>query len=314
MAIINIDDLHSDSSDSDASTQPSHFRSGYAVILGKPNAGKSTLLNRLLGTHLSIATPKAQTTRHQITGIYHDEDAQIVFYDTPGLITPTYALQRTMMKSVEVAVEQADVALFIFDPLDTFPSDAAIAFLKRWSIPMILLVNKVDLYADRVESLAQRVEERFEGVDFTHQFWVSAKEGEKVDDFLTTLKSMIPLGPPLYPPDQLSEHPTRFFVAELIREQLFLQFEQEIPYSCAVQIIEYKEGDSRDDIYAEIIVNRDSQKGMIIGKKGAAIKRLGIAARASIEALIGKQAFLDLRVKVRDKWRESDTWVRRFGY
>lgn len=314
MTIINIDDLPNSKGDTQGIADNTSFRSGYAVILGKPNAGKSTLLNRLLGTHLSIATPKAQTTRHQITGIYHDEDAQIVFYDTPGLITPTYALQRTMMKSVEVAVEQADVALFIFDPMDTFPSDDAITFLKRWSIPMILLVNKVDLYADRIESLVKRVEERFEGVNFAHQFWISAKEGEKVEDFLTTLKSMIPLGPPLYPPDQLSEHPTRFFVAELIREQLFLQFEQEIPYSCAVQVIEYKEGDSRDDIYAEIIVNRDSQKGMIIGKKGAAIKKLGMASRSSIEALIGKQAYLDLRVKVREKWRDSDTWVRRFGY
>lgn len=292
-------------------TEMSH-KSGYAAIIGKPNAGKSTLMNRILGSRISIATHKAQTTRHQIMGIYSDEETQIIFLDTPGVITPKYELQRAMMSSVERARTDADLILFIFDPTDHYPTDEVVALLKSISKPVLLVMNKMDMVSKtEAEKQAKLLSEKLK-IHSVH--YVSSLNGDGVDSLITAIRSLLMPGPPFYPKEDLSEHPLRFFVSELIREQLFLLFHEEIPYSCSVDVIQYTEEPELDRISADIIVDRKSQKGMLIGKGGEAIKRLGIRSRESIEEFIGKKVFLELHVKVREKWREKESWVRNLGY
>jgi GTPase len=287
-------------------------KSGYAAIIGKPNAGKSTLMNRILGSKISITTHKAQTTRHQVVGIYSDENTQIVFLDTPGVISPKYELQKAMMKTVERARKDADLILLIFDPTDRRPSDEVIELLKTIQKPIFLVVNKIDSldHASAEKKIAPIKEQlRLHSVHF-----VSALRGDGIEELLNAIRKILPPGHPFYPKEDLSEHPVRFFVSELIREQLFLRFHEEIPYSCAVEVIEYKADEDIDRISADIIVNRKSQKGMLIGKGGKAIKELGIKSRESIEEFIGKKVFLELHVKVREKWREKENWVKNLGY
>lgn len=287
-------------------------KSGYIAIIGKPNAGKSTLMNHILGSKISITTHKPQTTRHQVVGIFSDDDTQIIFLDTPGVITPKYELQKAMMKTVERARKDADAILFIFDPMDNHPTDEVIELLKTIQQPVVLVVNKMDAASkDRAENAASKLSERLK-IRSTH--YISALSGSGIPELMEDIRSMLLPGPPYYPKDELSEQPIRFFVSELIREQVFLQFQDEIPYSCTVEVISYEAGDDLDRINAEIIVNRKSQKGMLIGKGGTAIKNLGIKSRESIEELVGKQIFLDLHVKVREKWREKENWVRNLGY
>lgn len=293
-------------------TEEQPHKSGYAAIIGKPNAGKSTLMNRILGSKISITTHKAQTTRHQVVGIYSDDHTQIIFLDTPGVISPTYELQKAMMKTVERARKDADVILFIFDPTDKHPTDEVIELLRSISKPILLVVNKIDTISkEKAEKKVSLLEDQLR---FKSIHYVSALQGEGIADLITDIRTVLIPGPPYYPKEDLSEHPVRFFVSELIREQVYLQFQEEIPYSCTVDVISYSEDIDIDRISAEIIVNRKSQKGMLIGKGGKAIKNLGIAARASIEEFIGKKVFLDLHVKVREKWREKENWVRNLGY
>jgi len=287
-------------------------KSGYVAIIGKPNAGKSTLMNRILGSKISITTHKAQTTRHQIVGIFSDENTQVVFLDTPGVITPRYELQKAMMGSVERARNDADLILFIFDPTDYHPTDEVLNLLESINKPVLLVVNKMDI--SKITEAEQKVTAIGQKLDTASVHYISATEGAGIEELMTDIRSRLMPGPPYYPKDILSEQPVRFFVAELIREQLFLQFQEEIPYSCTVDVISYEESDEIDRISADIIVNRKSQKGMLIGKGGKAIKKLGIASRESIEAFLGKQVFLDLHVKVREKWREKENWVRNLGY
>lgn len=287
-------------------------KSGYAAIIGKPNAGKSTLMNRILGSKISITTHKPQTTRHQVVGIYSDEDTQIIFLDTPGVISPKYELQKAMMKTVERARTDADLILFIFDPTDTHPTDEVIELLKSIRKPVYLVVNKTDSLEPAAAE--RKVSPLKEKLPFKSIHYVSALRGDGIEELMTSIRSALLPGPPFYPKEDLSEHPVRFFVSELIREQLFLQFQQEIPYSCSVEVISYEAGDDMDRISADIIVNRKSQKGMLIGKKGAAIKELGIKSREAVEEFIGKKVFLELHVKVREKWREKENWVRSLGY
>jgi len=269
-------------------------------------------MNRILGSKISITTHKAQTTRHQVVGIYSDDNTQIIFLDTPGVISPTYELQKAMMKTVERTRTDADVILFIFDPTDTHPTDEVIELLRSINKPIILVVNKIDaINKDKADEKVTLLEDRLR---FKSIHYVSALQGEGISELIDDIRSLFMPGPPYYPKEDLSEHPVRFFVSELIREQVYLQFEQEIPYSCTVDVISYAEDIDIDRISAEIIVNRKSQKGMLIGKGGKAIKSLGVAARASIEEFIGKQVFLDLHVKVREKWREKENWVRNLGY
>lgn len=287
-------------------------KSGYAAIIGKPNAGKSTLMNRILGSKISITTHKAQTTRHQVVGIYSDDDTQIVFLDTPGVISPKYELQRAMMNTVERARSDADVILFIFDPTDRHPTDEVIELLRSINKPILLVVNKTD--AIKKELAEQKTEKLQEQLRLDSVHYISALTGDGVDELVEAIRSKLLPGPPYYPKEDLSEHPVRFFVSELIREQVYLQFRDEIPYSCTVEVISYEADADIDRISAEIIVNRKSQKGMLIGKGGSAIKELGIKSRESIEEFIGKQVHLELHVKVREKWREKENWVRNLGY
>lgn len=291
-------------------TQP--HKSGYAAIVGKPNAGKSTLMNQILGTKLSIATHKAQTTRHQIVGIHSDEESQIVFLDTPGIINPKYELQKAMMRFVEKAEKDADVILFIVDVQDHKIPDFAFTELKQFHKPVILVINKIDTVSqDEATRKAELLQSKYNFADIV---FTSALQNQGIDTLLAAIITRLMPGPPFYPKDELSEHPVRFFASELIREQLFLQYHEEIPYSATVEVIQYEEREDLDYINAEVIVNRTSQKGMIIGKGGRAIKQLGMEARKSIEEFIGRKVFLDLHVKVREKWRNNEQMVRNLGY
>jgi GTPase len=287
-------------------------KSGYIAIIGKPNAGKSTLLNRVMGIKLSIATHKPQTTRHRIMGIFSDDNSQIILMDTPGVISPKYKLQEAMMGFVERARSDADIVLHVVDAADPELYDAENELLDRISKPVLLVLNKTDLVS--TEQAGAIVEGLQAGRKYTAVEVVSALTGEGTVGLLETVKSLLPPGPPFYPKDQLSEAPERFFVSELIREQLFLQYRQEIPYSCAVNIVDFSDGDDLTRIDAEIVVNRNSQKGMIIGKGGLALKKLGTASRATIEEFLDRKIFLSLHVKVREKWRDNDTFLRSYGY
>ncbi len=287
-------------------------KSGYVAIVGKPNAGKSTLMNQILGTKLSIATHKAQTTRHQIIGIHSEDDAQVIFLDTPGIINPKYELQKAMMRFVEKAEKDADIILFIVEANENNIPDYAFDSLRKFHKPVVLVINKIDQHEQaQVDKVSSDLNSRFK---FESTVCVSAMNGTGTGALLTTIIDNLLPGPPFYPKDELSEHPVRFFASELIREQVFLQYHEELPYSTTVDIIQYEEREDLDYINAEVIVNRNSQKGMIIGKGGRAIKNLGTASRESIEEFVGRKVFLDLHVKVREKWREKENMVRNFGY
>src|SRR5690625_647852 len=287
-------------------------RSGYVAIIGEPNAGKSTLMNSLLGSRISITTHKPQTTRHQIIGIHSDEDSQIIFLDTPGVLTPKYELQNAMMKFVERARSDADLILLIVDGTRPAELPEVRELLQNFQIPVLLVINKMDLITrDAAETLADRVREQINTVETRY---LSALTGEGVPELLQAVKERLEPGPPYYPKDMLSEQPVRFFAAELIREQIFLQFHEEIPYSCTVEVIRYEEREDMHVITAEVIVNRKSQKGMLIGKGGQAIRKLGTESRKRLEEFTGQKVYLDLHVKVREKWREQENWVRNLGY
>src|SRR5699024_8610456 len=245
-------------------------------------------------------------------GIYSKDDLQVIFLDTPGVISPRYELQKAMMRLVDRARRDADVILFIVDITDARIPGRLLNVFKSIQKPIILIINKIDRVS---EEEYRQVSERLNSTyrfDETH--FISALNGEGIDELLSTVKKQLPEGPAYYPKDMLSEQPVRFFVAELIREQLYLQFHQELPYSCTVEVIQYEERKDLDYINADIIVNRKSQKGMLIGKGGKAIKKLGTSARATIEAFIDKKAYLDLHVKVREKWRDDPGMVHSFVY
>jgi GTPase len=285
---------------------------GFVAIIGRPNAGKSTLLNQLLEFKLAIATHKAQTTRHQILGILSGEKSQIVFLDTPGIIVPEYKLQETMMQTVSRSARDADLLLHLVDATRPADEERVLGYLQSARKPTVLVINKVDAASEvQLSASEQTCRSMFE---YKAVFRISAQKGDGIDELKAGLGELLPLSPPLYPPDQLSEHPVRFFVSELIREQIFLQYAQEIPYSCTVTISEFREEAKIDHIHAEIIVNRDSQKGILIGKGGIKLKKLGTKAREQIEQLTGKKANLQLFVKVREKWRDKDSYLKGYGY
>lgn len=292
------------------SDQP--HKSGYVAIVGKPNVGKSTLMNALVGAKISITTHKPQTTRHQVTGIYSEEEAQFIFLDTPGIIRPKYKLQKTMMRFVERARQDADIVLFIAEAGDDRYPDRAFETLEKLDKPVLLVINKIDKSNEEKEQLlADTLSDRYA---FDEVIFTSATQFVGIEELKETIISYLPEGPPFYPKDILSKHPVRFFVSEIIREQLFLQFHQELPYSCTVNINDYDERDDLDYIDAEVVVNRKSQKGMLIGKGGKAIKKLGTNARKVIQDFVGKKVFLDLNVKVREKWRENEGLLKKYGY
>jgi len=290
-------------------------RSGYVALVGPPNAGKSTLLNQIVRSRLGIVSPKPQTTRRRTLGIVTGEGYQIVLLDTPGIIDPKYPLQEALMRTVGEVLTDADLAVVLLDAGAVRPERLGISDRAgRFEGKRIAVLNKIDLLRRRDEMipLLQSISET--GL-FAEIVPISALTGEGVDRLLSVIISFLDEGPAFYPEDQLTEQPERFFVGEMIREQAFLRFQEEIPYSIEVELTEFKERpESKDYIEAVLFVESNSQKGIVIGRHGQAIRALGEAARASIEQFLGRPVYLDLRVKVAPKWRRDEAALRRLGY
>jgi GTPase len=291
-------------------------KSGFVNIIGRPNVGKSTLMNALVGEKMSIITHKPQTTRHRIIGILSGDDYQIVFSDTPGIVRdPTYKMHEAMNKFVNTTFDDADVMLFVLDVNEVYAEDDLIFDrLNRVECPLFLVVNKVD--SVNTEMLAKVVGEWTEKVKFTRVIPISALRVQGIDDLMANIKLALPEGPEYYPKDQLTDRSERFFTSEIIREKILLQYRDEVPYSCEVIVDAYKEDPKRAlvRINATIYVMRETQKLILIGKNGSAIKQLGMAARKSLEAFAQKQVHLELHVKVRDNWRDDEKMMKAFGY
>ncbi len=294
------------------------FKSGYVAIVGRPNVGKSTLINGLLQTKLSIVTPKAQTTRSRIIGVLTGENYQAIFLDTPGYLQkPQYELHKLMLQRVREVIEEADLVLFMVEPYGIKAGDLAVLdLIREKKKPAILVINKVDTV--RKLDLLPLMEEWSQKHDFLEIVPISALKLDGVDRLLDLVVQYLPEGPALYPEDYVSDQPERFFVAEIIREKIFQLYRQEIPYATAVEIDEFVEQDpehgGKDYIRAIIYVEHDSQKGILIGKGGEALKRVGIQARQEIEAFLGRPVHLELWVKVRKHWRKDVNFLRRLGY
>lgn len=294
------------------------FKTGYVAIVGRPNVGKSTLINGLLQTKLSIVTPKAQTTRSRIIGVLTGDDYQAIFLDTPGYLQkPQYELHKLMLQRVREVIEEADLVLFMVEPYGIKAGDLAVLErIKEKKKPTILVINKVDTV--RKLDLLPLMEEWSKKYDFLEIVPISALKLDGVDRLLDLVVKYLPEGPALYPEDYVSDQPERFFVAEIIREKIFQLYRQEIPYATAVEIDEFVEQDpehgGKDYIRAIIYVEHDSQKGILIGKGGEALKRVGIQARQEIEAFLGRPVHLELWVKVRKHWRKDVNFLRRLGY
>lgn len=292
---------------------PPGHRSGFVGIVGKPNVGKSTLLNRLLGMKLAAVSAKASTTRHRILGILNGADYQLVFVDTPGVIKPKYALHNAMMRSVGDTLAAADAVVLLVAPREPFPEDELMRYMKGVTCPVVLVVNKADISS--TEEIQKRIEEVSALVPPTEVLVISAAKGFNVEGLPSLLRRYLPEAPPYFPKDQVSDRPERFFVAEIIREKLFRQFREEVPYGAevAVELFEERE-DGLVNIQAVIHVERDSQKGILIGNKGEAMKKVGTHARHDIEDMLGQRVFLKLFVKVTKDWKRRAGPLRDFGY
>ena len=296
----------------DADYGPGH-KAGFVSIIGRPNAGKSTLLNALMGEKLSAVTYKAQTTRHRIFGIYSTEDEQIVFSDTPGILESTYELHKSMMRFVHESLEDAEILLLLLDA--TKPNaevDPIIEVVKRATSPVYLILNKMDMVtgkdADALELRAR------EWVTPKRVYRISALDGTGVASLLHDIREAMPYHPPYFDKEQLSDRTERFFASEIIREKIFLNYKQEIPYSCEVVIAEFKDQPEIIRIRAEILVERMTQKGIIIGKAGEALKKVGTEARIEMETFFGKKVFLETYVRVKPDWRNHKGVLRQLGY
>jgi GTP-binding protein Era len=294
----------------------SKYKSGYVAIVGEPNVGKSTLLNTMLDQKISIVTNKPQTTRQRVLGILSREDAQIIFLDTPGLLKPKYLLHKEMVKHAENALTDADIILLMVDAAGStnLPEEVTMRILPICKVkPVFLVINKVDKI--NKSGLLPVIQSFVKEGLFKEIIPISALKHDNLDDLLKTLIKYLPENEAFYPKDIVSEYPERFFVAEFLREKLFEKFREEIPYSTAVEIREFKERErGKTLINADIIVERDSQKGIVIGKKGESLKEIGTEARKQIENFLQHEVFLELHVKVREKWRENETIIRKLGY
>ena len=288
-------------------------RSGFVNIIGNPNVGKSTLMNRLVGERLSIITSKAQTTRHRIMGIVNGEDFQIVYSDTPGILKPNYKLQEKMMKFVRGAITDADVLLYVTDTVEDSDRSAEIIEKVRLAgIPTIVVINKVDLTTpEKLNAIVEKWQELLPEAIIAP---CSARENFNVEGVFNLILERLPEGEAFYPKDTLTDKTLRFFASEIIREKILLNYDKEIPYSCEIAIESYKEEPTIDRISATIYVARTSQKGIVIGHKGEKLKKVGQAARHDLEDFLGKRVFLELYVKVQEDWRNNDSQLRRFGY
>ena len=291
----------------------SSHRSGFVNIIGNPNVGKSTLMNAMVGEKLSIVTAKAQTTRHRIMGIVNGEDYQIVYSDTPGILKPNYRLQQNMMNFVDAAIGDADIILYVTDTVETADKNADyVAKLQRLDCPVIVVINKIDLSDQpKVMELMEYWQGQLPKADVIP---ASAKEKFNLESIFDKIVEKLPVSPPWYDKDTFTDRNLRFFAQEIIREKILLNYSQEIPYCCEVEVESFKEGEERYEISAVIYVMRDSQKGIVIGKKGAALKKVGTEARIDMEDFFQKKVFLSLYVKVDPDWRESRRELRRFGY
>jgi GTP-binding protein Era len=288
-------------------------KSGFVNIVGNPNVGKSTLMNLLVGERISIATFKAQTTRHRIMGIINDDDAQIVFSDTPGVLKPNYKLQESMLAFSESALVDADVLLYVTDPMETVDKNAD--FLQKvaqMEVPVLVLINKIDLTDEK--NLVTLVEQWHEILPKAEILPISALHRFNVQPVLDRIKELLPECPPYFDKDQLTDKPAKFFVSEIIREKILLYYDKEIPYSVEVGVESFKEDKTHIHINAVIYVERDSQKGIIIGHQGKALKKVGTEARKSLEKFFGKSIYLETYVKVDKDWRNSTKELNLFGY
>ena len=297
----------------DTIQEPKEHRAGFVNIIGNPNVGKSTLMNALVGEKLSIVTAKAQTTRHRIMGIVNGEDYQIVYSDTPGILKPKYRLQESMMNFVETAIGDADTILYVTDTVEQpDKNDEWVEKLQRLECPVILVINKIDISTqEKVVELMRWWQEKLPKAAI---FPASAQEKFNLDSIFEAIVASLPVAPPWYDKDVFTDRTLRFFASEIIREKIFLNYSQEIPYSCEVVIEQFKEGEARYEISAVIYVERETQKGIIIGKGGTALKKVGTQARLDMEDFFQKKIYLNLFVKTDDGWRQSKKELKRFGY
>jgi len=288
-------------------------RAGFVNIIGNPNVGKSTLMNALVGERLSIVTAKAQTTRHRIMGIVNTDDYQIVYSDTPGIVKPAYRLHRNMMNYVDTAIGDADIILYVTDTIEKGDKNAEyVEKLSRVQCPVVVVINKIDISDQK--SVVDLMGWWQEKLPASQVIPVSAKEKFNLESVMDSIVEKLPLSPPWFDKDAFTDRNLRFFASEIIREKILLNYSEEVPYCCEVAIESFKEGKERYDIGAVIYVMRDSQKGILIGKGGAALKKLGTQARIEMEDFFQKKVFLSLFVKVDPDWRESRKELRRFGY
>ena len=289
------------------------FKSGFINIIGNPNVGKSTLMNALVGEKLSIVTAKAQTTRHRIMGIVNGEDWQIVYSDTPGILKPSYRLQQNMMNFVDGAIGDADIILYVTDTVEKADkNEEYVVKLQRLQCPVIVVINKIDISDQKkVVELMEYWQGRLPEATVIP---ASAQEKFNLESILDAVVSKLPECPPWFDKDAFTDKNLRFFASEIIREQILLNYKEEIPYCCEVGIESFKEGEERYDIGAVIYVMRESQKGIVIGRQGAALKKVGTAARLEMEDFFQKKVFLQIFVKVDPDWRENRKELRKFGY
>jgi GTP-binding protein Era len=288
------------------------MKSGFVNIFGKPNAGKSTLLNALMGEKMAIVSPKVQTTRHRIKGILNDKNYQIIFSDTPGIIEPKYKLHEKMMQAVRSSLEDADVALLLVDIKDDLKEADEIFSSLSLKAPAIVVLNKTDLVN---KDVIDRAVGFFSDKKYCKKVAeISALKNKGIKELLDVIIEMLPEGEPFYNDDNLSDLPMKFFVSELIREKIFYLYQDEIPYHSTVLVQEFKEKTTLTKITADIILQRETQKGIVLGEGGKMIKQLGTLARKDIEEFIGRKVFLELFVKVRPKWRDNEIHLREYGY
>ena len=288
-------------------------KAGFVNIVGNPNVGKSTLMNRLVGEKISIITSKSQTTRHRIKGIVNTDDYQIVFSDTPGVVKPSYKMQEYMLEFSKSALVDADIILYVTDVVENIEKNLDfIDKVNKSDIPVLLVINKIDLTTqEKLEALFDKWKSLIPRAEI---FPLSATENFNVDNLYKRIVELLPEGEPFFPKDELTDLPARFFVNEIIREKILQYYDKEVPYSVEVEVEEFKEDDKRINIMAVIYVERSSQKGIIIGSQGEALKKVGTQARLDIEAFFGKKVFLNLYVKVLKDWRNKDSELKNFGY
>ena len=290
-------------------------KAGFVNIVGNPNVGKSTLMNSLVGERISIITSKAQTTRHRIMGIVNTDDMQIVYSDTPGVLVPNYKLQESMLNFSQSALVDADILLYVTDVIETpTKNQSFLDKVAEETVPVLVVINKIDLLQGGQESLEKQVEEWKRLLPKAEVIPVSAQYKFNLDYLLKRIQELLPPSPPFFDKDALTDKPARFFVTEIIREKILLTYDKEIPYACEVAVEQFKEEEGRIHIMAVIYVERDSQKGIIIGKGGSALKKVGMLARKDIEAFFDKKVYLELYVKVEKDWRSRENKLKGFGY